>query len=62
MAMHGGEDSKKFSKDLIEDVQIQPNGEMRGMLTDKNYTAMESIKMNEKYDRKFTNPNLRVKK
>jgi len=62
MAMHGGEDSKKFSKDLIEDVQIQPNGEMRGMLTDKNYTAMEAIKMNEKYDRNFTNPNLREKK
>ena len=58
MAMHGGEDSTKYSEHLIEDVQMQPNGEMRGMLTQKNYTAMEAIKMNEKYDRNFTNPNL----
>ena len=49
-------------KHLIEDVQMQPNGEMRGMVTDKNYTAMEAIKMNEKYDRNFTNPNLRDEK
>ena len=62
MAMHGGEESAKYQKHLIEDVQMQPNGEMRGMVTDKNYTAMEAIKMNEKYDRNFTNPNLRDKK
>ncbi len=62
MAMHGGEDSTKYSEHLIEDVQMQPNGEMRGMLTQKNYTAMEAIKMNEKYDRNFTNPNLRDEK
>jgi len=55
-AMYGGEESKKFEKDLIEDVQIQPNGELRGMLTGKNYDAKEAIKMNEKYDRNFTNP------
>ena len=61
-ALHGGEVSKEYSEHLIEDVQMQPNGEMRGMLTDKNYTAMEAIKMNEKYDRNFTNPNLREKK
>jgi hypothetical protein len=49
-------------KHLIEDVQLQENGEMRGMLTDKNYGAKEAIMMNEKYDRNFTNPNLKDEK
>ena len=57
-ALHGGDESPKYKKHLIEDVQIQPNGEMRGMLTEKIYNAKEAIKMNEKYDRNFTNPSL----
>ena len=57
-AMYGGEDSKKFKKDLIEDVQLESNGEMRGMITGDLYKAQEAIKMNEKYDRNFTNPQL----
>ena len=57
-AMYGGEDSKKLEKHLIEDVQLLPNGEMRGMLTEKLYNAKEAINMNEKYDRNFTNPSL----
>ena len=57
-AMYGGEDSKKLEKHLIEDVQLLPNGEMRGMLTEKLYNAKEAINMNEKYDRNFTNPQL----
>ena len=36
-AMYGGEDSIKLEKHLIEDVQLLPNGEMRGMLTEKLY-------------------------
>jgi len=51
-----GEDSKEFDEHIIEDVQVQPNGEMRGMLTNKLYTAKEAIMANEKYDRNFTNP------
>jgi len=58
IALHDG----KYPENLIEDVQMQPNGEMRGMLTDKIYNAKEAIKMNEKYDRNFTNPNLKEKK
>jgi len=57
-AMYGGEDSIKLEKHLIEDVQLLPNGEMRGMLTEKLYQAKEAINMNEKYDRNFTNPSL----
>ena len=57
-AMYGGEDSTKLEKHLIEDVQLLPNGEMRGMLTEKLYQAKEAINMNEKYDRNFTNPSL----
>ena len=57
-AMYGGEDSIKLEKHLIEDVQLLPNGEMRGMLTEKLYNAKEAINMNEKYDRNFTNPQL----
>ena len=57
-AMYGGEDSIKLEKHLIEDVQLLPNGEMRGMLTEKLYNAKEAINMNEKYDRNFTNPSL----
>ena len=58
VAMYEGDGSKKFEKDLIEDVQLQSNGEMRGMLTEKIYNAKDAITMNEKYDRNFTNPNL----
>jgi hypothetical protein len=58
LAMYGGEDSKKLDKHLIEDVQIQPNGELRGMMSGKNYDAKEAIAMNEKYDRNFTNPEI----
>ena len=58
MAMYEGDGSKEFGKDLIEDVQLQSNGEMRGMLTEKIYNAKDAITMNEKYDRNFTNPNL----
>ena len=58
MAMYEGDGSKEFEKDLIEDVQLQSNGEMRGMITEKIYNAKEAITMNEKYDRNFTNPNL----
>jgi hypothetical protein len=58
IALHDG----KNPENLIEDVQLQENGEMRGMLTDKIYNAKEAIKMNEKYDRNFTNPNLRDQK
>ena len=57
-AMYGGEESTKLEKHLIEDVQLLPNGEMRGMLTEKLYNAKEAINMNEKYDRNFTNPSL----
>ena len=57
-AMYGGEDSIKLEKHLIEDVQLLPNGERRGMLTEKLYNAKEAINMNEKYDRNFTNPQL----
>jgi len=46
-AMYGGEDSKKLEKHLIEDVQLLPNGEMRGMLTEKLYNAKGAINMNE---------------
>jgi len=55
VALHGDDESKK---NLIEDVQIEPNGEMRGMLTKELYNAREAITMNEKYDRNFTNPYL----
>ena len=58
IALHDG----KYPENLIEDVQMQPNGEMRGMLTDKIYNAKEAIKMNEKYDRNFTNPNIKENK
>jgi len=58
LAMYGEEESVKFSEHLIEDVQIEPNGEMRGKLNNKLYNAMEAIKMNDKYDRNFTNPKL----
>ena len=52
-------ESGEFSKkDLIEDVQLESNGEMRGMLTKKIYNAKDAINMNEKYDRNFTNPKL----
>jgi len=57
-ALHSGEESSKYKKHLIEDVQLQPNRELRGMLTEKIYNAKEAITMNEKYDRNFTNPNL----
>jgi len=57
-AMYGDDKSPEYKKNLIEDVQIQPNGEMRGMLTKKIYNAKEAITMNDKYDRNFTNPDL----
>jgi hypothetical protein len=47
LAMYGEEESVKFSEHLIEDVQIEPNGEMRGKLTNKLYNAMEAINMTE---------------
>jgi len=55
-AMYGGDESPPYKNHLIEDVQIEKNGELRGMLTGKIYDAKEAIKMNEKYDRNFTNP------
>ena len=55
-AMYGGDESPPYKKHLIEDVQIEKNGELRGMLTGKIYDAKEAIAMNEKYDRNFTNP------
>jgi len=57
-AMYGGTESPPFKKHLIEDVQIEKNGEFRGMITGDIYPAKEAIAMNEKYDRNFTNPNL----
>jgi hypothetical protein len=57
-AMYGRDESPKYKEHLIEDVQVKPNGELRGMITDNLYNAIEAIKMNEKYDRNFTNPEL----
>ena len=59
-ALYRNDGSSK--KDLIEDVQLESNGEMRGMLTKKIYNAGDAINMNEKYDRNFTNPKLGKKK